>query len=98
MHGVIDRVDSVPAAEGPLTQLIDYKTGSGDRLRELVKQPLEDTQLAFYAAVMAQQSQVGGDIAALYLPVDDSGAMRGVVDAEADQIPRQLVDEDRAEL
>ncbi|HMC17201.1 MAG TPA: PD-(D/E)XK nuclease family protein [Albitalea sp.] len=98
MHGVIDRVDSVPAAEGPLTQLIDYKTGSGDRLRELVKQPLEDTQLAFYAALMAQQSQVGGDIAALYLPLDDSGEIREVVHPEVEQTARQLVHEVGAEL
>ena len=98
MHGVIDRVDSVPAAEGPLTQLIDYKTGSGDSLRELVKQPLEDTQLAFYAALMAQQSQVGSDIAALYLPLDDSGEIREVCHPEVEQTARRLVQEVGAEL
>ena len=74
MHGVIDRVDSVPGADdvsGPVLQLIDYKTGSAQGLREQLKQPQEDTQLAFYAALMERQSDSVGDIGACYLPLDE---------------------------
>jgi len=61
-----------------VTQLIDYKTGSAQNLRNLVKRPQEDTQLAFYAALMAEQSQAGGTVSALYLPLDDSDGIRAI--------------------
>jgi ATP-dependent helicase/nuclease subunit B len=91
MHGVIDRIDSVPGDEGPVTQLIDYKTGSGKDLRERVKQPLEDTQLAFYAALMAQQSEAIGDLAALYLPLDDADGIKAVVHPHVEDSAVRLV-------
>jgi ATP-dependent helicase/nuclease subunit B len=75
MHGVIDRVDSLPTREGPATQLIDYKTGQFAVLRSAVKQG-EDTQLPYYAALMAAQGAgvgVGpGEIAAAYWFLDES--------------------------
>jgi ATP-dependent helicase/nuclease subunit B len=71
MHGRLDRVDSVHGADGPLTQLIDYKTGQAAALRSAVKQG-EDTQLAFYAALMAAQGEAPGDIAAAYVFLDES--------------------------
>jgi ATP-dependent helicase/nuclease subunit B len=80
MHGVIDRVDSLPersatAVNGPATQLIDYKTGQSAVLRSAVKQG-EDTQLPYYAALMAAQGAgvgVGpGEIAAAYWFLDES--------------------------
>ena len=70
MHGVLDRVDSVPGVDGPLIQLIDYKTGQATALRSIVRQG-EDTQLAFYAALMGAQGQAPGDIAASYLFLDE---------------------------
>ena len=94
MHGVIDRVDSVPAddaASGPVTQLIDYKTSSAQKLRTLVKQPQEDTQLAFYAALMAQQSEAAGDIGACYLPLDDGDTVKAIEHADVEATARQLV-------
>ncbi len=91
MHGVIDRVDSVPGDSGPVTQLIDYKTGSAQRLRDSVKQPLEDTQLAFYAALMAEQSHAGGDLAAIYLPLDESGAIKEIEHKHVERSARVLV-------
>jgi ATP-dependent helicase/nuclease subunit B len=77
MHGVIDRIDSVRGAAdaGPTTQLIDYKTGSTGVLRDKVKQPLEDTQLPFYAALAMEQGRLVGDIGpldAMYLSLDDA--------------------------
>lgn len=75
MVGTIDRIDSVPGEDGPVTELIDYKTGSAEKLREKVRRPSEDTQLAFYAALMAEQSEAGGPLAAVYLPLDENNSM-----------------------
>ncbi len=49
LKGRIDRID-VSAQSAAL--LVDYKTGSVDRLKRRVQHPLEDTQLAFYAALL----------------------------------------------
>lgn len=67
LRGRLDRIDHGP--EGA-RQLIDYKTGSLNSLRAKVREPLEDTQLAFYAALL------GGDEAlqAAYLALDDEAA------------------------
>lgn len=83
MHGVIDRIDSVAGTEqarhtGPVTQLIDYKTGATQGLRDKVKQPQEDTQLPFYAALAIEQGRVAGEIGpldAIYLSLDDAKAI-----------------------
>ena len=64
LHGVIDRIDEV---QGGL-QLIDYKTGGVAGLKEKVREPLEDTQLAFYAALMRTQTELS--LTASYLAVD----------------------------
>ncbi len=68
MHGIIDRIDRVIGPDGPTPELIDYKTGSAERLRTLVKRPQEDTQLAFYAALLAGQGDAdvapSGDVPA----------------------------------
>ena len=71
MQGRLDRVDSVPGVDGPLTQVIDYKTGQAAALRIAVKQG-EDTQLPFYAALMASQGEAPDDIAAAYVFLDES--------------------------
>ncbi len=46
--GRLDRVDATPDGRA---FVIDYKTESADKTRERVKDPHEDTQLAFYAAL-----------------------------------------------
>ncbi len=51
LHGLIDRIDRLRRRDGPTIELIDYKTGSAEQLRDTVREPLEDTQLAFYAAL-----------------------------------------------
>ncbi len=58
LHGRIDRMDHVRGEKGAAIELIDYKTGSAGALREKVKQPLEDTQLAFYVALMQAEATV----------------------------------------
>ncbi len=92
MHGIVDRVDSRPVAEaGAVTQLIDYKTGSAQALREMMKRPSEDTQLAFYAALMAGQSEAGGPIEAAYLPLDESGLIRPIEHPAVEATAARLV-------
>ena len=72
MEGVIDRVDSREMKTGgTATQLIDYKTGQAAALRLAVNQG-EDTQLPYYAALMAAQGEAPGEIAAAYLFLDES--------------------------
>ncbi|WP_341889182.1 PD-(D/E)XK nuclease family protein [Variovorax sp. YR752] len=54
LQGRIDRIDRV--GHGSALQLIDYKTSAADTLKERVRQPFEDTQLAFYAALLAPEA------------------------------------------
>lgn len=68
LHGVIDRVDAVRADGFEAIQLIDYKTGHVSGLKEKVRVPLEDTQLAFYAALAGAGHSV--PLRAIYLAVD----------------------------
>jgi ATP-dependent helicase/nuclease subunit B len=63
LYGRIDRIDDGPAQRA----LIDYKTSRRDALRERVRDPLEDTQLPFYAALLGEASQLD----ALYLTLDE---------------------------
>jgi ATP-dependent helicase/nuclease subunit A len=51
--GRLDRVDATPDGRA---FVIDYKTESADKTRERVKDPTEDTQLAFYAALFPDDS------------------------------------------
>ena len=92
MHGVIDRVDCWPGDAGPVTQLIDYKTGNAQELRKKLKQPQEDTQLAFYAALIAQQSDAAGDVAAMYLALDDNEGIKPIEHKDVERTARMLVD------
>ena len=73
LHGVIDRVDEVREGAATVLELIDYKTGNADALRQKLKQPLEDTQLAFYAALMRGQGET--PLRAIYLPLDGTKAL-----------------------
>lgn len=50
--GQLDRIDSQASPEGPIAIVIDYKTESRATTQSRIQAPLEDTQLAFYAALM----------------------------------------------
>ena len=65
LDGRVDRID-VHAASNT-RQLIDYKTGSVQALKDKVADPLEDTQLAFYAALLG----VAQPVRAIYLALDE---------------------------
>lgn len=92
MRGVIDRVDSLPTDQGPVTQLIDYKTGSAQELRKKLKRPDEDTQLAFYAALMLQQSDAPGDVFAMYLALDESEGIKPIEHKGVERTAHQLIE------
>jgi ATP-dependent helicase/nuclease subunit B len=51
--GRLDRVDATPDGRA---FVIDYKTESVDKTKDRVKDPTEDTQLAFYAALFPDDS------------------------------------------
>ena len=71
LRGRLDRLDHGPNGE---RQVIDYKTGDAAALQRKVKQPLEDTQLAFYAALLNNESSLEGEVQACYLALDDAKA------------------------
>ena len=95
MHGVIDRIDSLSGHAGPVTQLIDYKTGATQGLRDKVRQPQEDTQLPFYAALAIEQGRVAGEIGpldAIYLSLDDAKAIVEVCHPDVERSAIALVE------
>ena len=81
MHGIVDRIDRELQHSPPRWHLVDYKTGSSDALKKKLSNPLEDTQLAFYAALCLAQPE-GTDISpgalvALYVALDNP---KGIVE------------------
>lgn len=71
MSGVIDRLDEVQTPDGTVvTELIDYKTGSSQGLNQRVRDTMEETQLAFYAALLLARHGEQS-IRAGYLPLDE---------------------------
>jgi ATP-dependent helicase/nuclease subunit B len=69
LEGRVDRIDC--AAEGLM--VIDYKTENDSRTRERVRDPLEDTQLAFYAALHDEASSAG--LRAAYLNIGEKATV-----------------------
>lgn len=94
LRGRIDRIDIVATATGRALQLIDYKTGSAARLRSLVRQqPGEDTQLAFYAALVAAARPCSAaDLQAAYLALDEGDGIEMLPHQGVAETARDLVD------
>lgn len=95
LHGRIDRVDR--GTRGDAVRLIDYKTQSRDALRGKVRQPLEDTQLAVYAALQSAHDEGRRAVRASYLALDDDEAVCEVehpdVQASAQRLLQELAEE-----
>ena len=72
--GKIARIDG--DAQGRAL-LIDYKSESAEKTRERIKSADEDTQLAFYAALLGH-----APVAAAYLNVGERGLTQGYPQAE----------------
>ena len=56
IRGRVDRIDHLP---GGVVMVLDYKTESSDKTRARISDPLEDTQMAFYAALLPQDTLRG---------------------------------------
>jgi ATP-dependent helicase/nuclease subunit B len=71
MFGKIDRIDEKTSPDGrAVTELIDYKTGSSQTLKKKLAEPLEATQLLFYAGLLRQR-YVDVPIEAGYVLLDE---------------------------
>ena len=66
LYGKLDRVDAQDSPEGPIPFVIDYKTESRKTTIDRLKEPLEDVQLAFYAALLPDDN-----LRAAYLSIND---------------------------
>lgn len=70
--GQLDRIDRQASPEGPIPLVIDYKTEPRSTTQQRVKNPLEDTQIAFYAALLGEETVRGA-----YLSITDSRETTG---------------------
>ncbi|MFY3385692.1 PD-(D/E)XK nuclease family protein [Paracidovorax sp. MALMAid1276] len=66
--GTIDRIDSVSTTGEPATLVIDYKTENDAATRKRIGAGAEDTQLAFYAALLSHDT-----LRAAYVNVGERG-------------------------
>lgn len=66
--GTIDRIDGVSSTGEPTVLVIDYKTESDGVTRQRIKSGAEDTQLAFYAALLSHDT-----LRAAYVNVGERG-------------------------
>jgi ATP-dependent helicase/nuclease subunit B len=66
LYGKLDRVDAQESPEGPIPFVIDYKTEIRKTTTDRLKEPLEDVQLAFYAALLPDDT-----LRAAYLSIND---------------------------
>ncbi len=66
--GTIDRIDAVSAIGEPTTLVIDYKTENDTVTRKRIGAGAEDTQLAFYAALLSHDT-----LRAAYVNVGERG-------------------------
>lgn len=88
--GRIDRIDRMPAGTA---LVMDYKTEGLQATRDRMKVPLEDTQLAFYAALLP-----GREVQAAYLNISERGEITAVWHKELAEATQLLQDAIQAEL
>jgi ATP-dependent helicase/nuclease subunit B len=88
--GRIDRIDQC-AAPGPASKaaqafVIDYKTEALGKSRDRVREPTEDTQLAFYAALLSHDT-----LRAAYVNVGEKGATTTVEEPAVVEVRDALI-------
>jgi ATP-dependent helicase/nuclease subunit B len=93
LAGRIDRIDRIDSVSGGATLVMDYKTEGLQATRDRMKAPLEDTQLAFYALLLA-----GHDLQAAYLNVGERGEVRAVPHDSLEEASAMLREAIPAEL
>jgi ATP-dependent helicase/nuclease subunit B len=85
LYGIVDRADRV----GGAMQLIDYKTGSVDDLKKQVRDRLEDTQLAVYAALVGPTADA--PLQAMYLALDSRKGIEEVTHPDVEKTAAELL-------
>lgn len=91
LRGCLDRVDRLllpPDDDGTAPQwlLLDYKSEAAAKTSERIKRPDEDTQLAFYATLLAPEP-----VQVAYVNVGESGETKLYPHQEVHQLTTQLV-------
>ena len=90
LYGVVDRIDAVEIDGRRGIEVIDYKTGALQGLKDKVREPLEDTQLAFYAALVDRHDAT--PLRAMYLALDGTHRLESVEHRGVADSARALVD------
>lgn len=99
LEGRLDRVDARLGAGGPQRRVLDYKLRSKSALQAQVRVPFEDTQLAFYAALLgAAEGLPAGGIEAGYLALDGRDGVAWVPHAEVAESAAALLEGLAADL
>jgi ATP-dependent helicase/nuclease subunit B len=88
--GKIDRIDRL--ADGSAL-VIDYKTEARTTTHQRIKESLEDTQLAFYAALLTDDT-----LAAAYVNVGEKDATKSFVQADIVSLRDQLLESIAADM
>ncbi|MFO1340621.1 MAG: PD-(D/E)XK nuclease family protein [Burkholderiaceae bacterium] len=90
LQGRIDRLDRDDAGR---LQVLDYKTGSVQGLQSQLRDRTEDTQLAFYAALVLGEGDVApAALSAAYLALDDREGPTALEHADVAATAQALVD------
>jgi ATP-dependent helicase/nuclease subunit B len=70
LHGRLDRIDRRPSGAA---LVLDYKTEALKKTQDRVRNPFEDTQMAFYAALLGEEAVEG-----MYLNLSERGEVTQV--------------------
>ncbi len=84
LNGRIDRIDQLPDGS---KLVIDYKTEASAKTAQRIKTPLEDTQLAFYAALLGDDT-----LGAAYVNVGEKDGTRAYMQDDIVDLRDQLVE------
>ncbi len=90
---LVGRIDRIDRAANGVRQVIDYKTEARDTTNQRIRQPMEDSQLAFYAALLEDDT-----LEAMYLHIAESGPAKAFVQPDIVALRDQLVDAIRHDL
>lgn len=93
LRGRLDRVDTVGRGAARHQRIVDYKTSSASALQARVREPFEDTQLAFYAALLsAAEPDDRAKIEASYLALDGRDGVKLVSHPQVEASAAALIE------